>query len=120
VCYTSSVPREDVLDAAKTESPALPVALRWLFPDVDLAAVHPASDAAFVLSRVLERGRLSDVRWALQHYGEEAVHAFLRDIGSTELSPRTLSFWRAYFHAENETWKSPPAWRRNKSVPWPP
>jgi hypothetical protein len=93
--------------------------LRWLFPEVDLASVDTARDRDFILSRVLERGRLVDVRWALQRYGAESVHDFLRTSGCAELSPRTLSFWRAYFRAENETWQTPPDFRQNKSVHWP-
>jgi uncharacterized protein DUF6922 len=99
--------------------PTVPAELRWLFPEVDMASIDVRRDRDFILSRVLERGRLVDVRWALQQYGADGVHEFLRDSGCAELSPRTLAFWRAYFKAENETWQSPPDFRQNKSVHWP-
>lgn len=97
----------------------LPADLRWLFPEVDFVALDAERDRAFVLGRVLERGRLADVRWALETYGDAGVLAFLRHSGCVELSSRTLGFWRAYFKAENESWNTPPAWRRNNSAHWP-
>ena len=98
---------------------AVPAALRWLFPEVEMATLDAARDRDFVLSRVPERGRLADVRWALGQYGAEGVHDFLRTSGHAQLSQRTLGFWRAYFQAEDETWQSPPDFRQNKSVHWP-
>jgi hypothetical protein len=98
---------------------ALPGELRWLFPEFQLDALRADRDRNLILARVLERGRLCDVRWALGAYGDEGILDFLRHSGCPELSARTLSFWRAYFKAENETWQTPPAWRRNSSVHWP-
>lgn len=68
-------------------------------------------DAAAVLPRVLERGRIDDVHRALATYGEEQIHAFLRDVGHVELSPKTIAFWRAYFRAGDEPCKDPSACR---------
>jgi len=96
----------------------IPVEQRWLFWDVDLNTVEPERDAAFILGRVLERGRLFDVRWAIRRYGLERIHTFLRDAAHTELSERTTIFWRALLNAEDEAWESPPLWRRNNSAPW--
>jgi hypothetical protein len=104
----------------RSPEPPVPAGLKWLFPETDTAAIRVARDRDFVLSRVLERGRLVDVKWALEQYGPGGVHEFLRTSGCGELSPRTLSFWRAYFQAEHETWQSPPDFRQNKSVHWPP
>ena len=72
----------------------------------------------YILGRILEFGGADEVRWALGRYGPERVHAFLRDTGHPELSPRTLSFWRAFFSAEGETWASSPDWRRDNAAPW--
>jgi hypothetical protein len=105
---------------ARSPEPTVPSELRWLFPEIEMASLDSARDRNFILSRMLERGRPVDVKWALQQYGAEGVHQFLRTSGCAELSPRTLSFWRAYFQAEDETWQSPPDFRRNKSVHWPP
>jgi hypothetical protein len=100
-------------------SPSLPEELRWLFPEYRLEALEPERDRRLILARVLERGRLRDVRWALVQYGDEQILDFFRHSGCSELSGRTLSFWRAYVQAEDETWQSPPSWRQNSSVLWP-
>jgi hypothetical protein len=92
--------------------------LAMLFWDVDFDTLDVARDADFVLPRVLEHGRLSDIGWLIQTYGFERIHQFLRDRGHPELSARTLTFWRTYFDAKEEPWASPPAWRRNSSAPW--
>jgi hypothetical protein len=92
--------------------------LYCLFWDVEPTELELDRDADYILGRVLERGRLRDIRWVLQAYGAERVHRFFRESGHPELSPRTLAFWRAYFRAENEIWKRPPSWRSNSSAPW--
>lgn len=98
--------------------PALPCSLRWLFPELDFSSLQVARDRHVILTRVLERGRLVDVKWAMQVYGDEGILEFFRNAGSPELSQRTLGFWRAYFRAEDEIWKAPVPWRRNNSVRW--
>jgi hypothetical protein len=91
---------------------------RWVFWDVDAASLDTARDAGYILPRVLEFGRLVEVRWAIATYGMEGIHRFLRDVGHTELSERTLCFWRAALKAKDETWASPPAWRKSSGAPW--
>jgi hypothetical protein len=98
---------------------AVPKERAWLFWDVDPRTIEPVRDAAFVIPRVLEHGALADVRWLLRRLGRARIHRFLRDEGHPELSAKTLTFWRAYFHAEQETWVEPPAFRRHSSLPWP-
>jgi hypothetical protein len=90
----------------------------WLFCEVDPDALDVERDGEYVLGRVLERGRLEDVRWAVRVYGLERIHRFFRESGHPEISSRTLAFWRAFFHAEDEIWKTPPDWRSNSSAPW--
>lgn len=97
--------------------PRLPSQLRWLFWEVDFDALDPDRHAAAILARILERGRMADVQWAIGFYGMERIHRFLRETGSPELSDRTVTFWRAVFKAEDEKWASPPAWRRDRSAP---
>jgi len=93
--------------------------MRWLFWDVDPDGLDLGEHARFVILRILEKGRLRDVRWLLEQYGEERVHELLRSTVTTVLSGRTLAFWRAYFGAEQEEWPTPPAFRRSSSPPWP-
>jgi hypothetical protein len=92
--------------------------LEMLFWDVDFGALDVERDSDFVLPRVLEFGRLQDVGWLIETYGFDRIRQFLRDQGHPELSARTVIFWRAYFDAKEESWASPPAWRRNSSAPW--
>jgi len=96
----------------------LPLSLRWLFWDLDFDRVEPEAHADAVLARVLEPGRLEDVRIVLDLYGPERILRFFREVGHPNISDRTRQFWRAFFHAEEEPWASPPAWRKSSSAPW--
>lgn len=96
----------------------LPAELHWLFWDVVPGELELDAHEVTILARVLERGRLTDVQWALRAYGEERIHRFFRDVGHVELSAPTIAFWRAYFRAGDERWTSPPAWRTSSAAPW--
>lgn len=85
---------------------------------MDPAALDVDGDETTILARVLEQGRLVDVHWALDTYGEERIHRFFRDVGHAELRPPTIAFWRAFFRAGDEPWKTPPAWRTSSAAPW--
>jgi hypothetical protein len=97
----------------------LPVDRRWLFWDVDPAAVDPRRDAGFVIARVLEHGRLADVQWLMRVVGTARIHAFFKNEGSAELSRATVALWRAYFDAEGDTWVDVQQFRGHSSLPWP-
>lgn len=97
----------------------LPDALRWLFPDAEIERLDVERDANGILPRILEHGRLEDVVWALRTYGPERIHAFFREVGHPELSPRTIAFWRAYFQASGEQWVERPSFRTSSAAPWP-
>jgi hypothetical protein len=96
----------------------VPKRYHWLFWDVHAGKLDTVRDVSYILPRVLEFGRLVEVRWAIATYGMEEIHRFLRDVGHTELSERTLGFWRAAFKAKDEIWASPPAWRKSSAAPW--
>jgi hypothetical protein len=97
---------------------SVPFRVRWLFWDVDAQALDTERHADFVLARVLEFGRMADVRWAMSRYGLERIHSFFRDVGHPEIGDRTLEFWRAVLSARDEPWASPPDWRKSSSAPW--
>ena len=99
-------------------SAKIPDEFRWLFWDVDVETLDVEEHANYILPRILEFGRMAEVRWAIATYGLPRIHRFLRDIGHPELSARTLHFWRAALKAENEKWASPPAWRKSRIAPW--
>jgi hypothetical protein len=92
--------------------------MKSLFWNVEFEKLDVVRDADFILERVLERGRLADVRWAVGRYGLDRLRRFFRDAPRPEMSPRTLRFWRVALHAEKEPWPEPSAWRRSSSVPW--
>lgn len=95
-----------------------PARMKTLFWDSSPGRIDLRRDADYVMARVLEFGRMRDVRWLMKRYGLPAIHHFLATSGHPELSPRTLAFWRAVLHAEGETWRAPPAFRRNSSAYW--
>lgn len=96
----------------------VPKRFHWVFWDVDPRALDTSKSADYIIPRILEFGRLVEVRWLIGTYGMDGIHRFLRDVGHTELSERTLRFWRAALHAKDEAWASPPAWRKSSAAPW--
>ena len=97
---------------------AIPRALAWLFPEHDVSTLDPKRDAWFVLARILEQGRLEDVRWCVARYGLSRIHAFLRDEGHPEVSERTRSLWRVALRAEGETWAPSGRSVPHSAAPW--
>lgn len=96
----------------------VPKSHRWIFWETDAARLDVERDADYILGRALEAGGIAEVRWLVRTYGLPRIHAFLRDVGDVEISERTRRFWRHVFHAENEPWADPGAWRRNSGAPW--
>ncbi|MBI4955400.1 MAG: hypothetical protein HY908_25480 [Myxococcales bacterium] len=95
-----------------------PEDLGWVLWDLDVAELDLEAHADSILARVLEHGRLCDVRSVLEIYGPDRIHRFFREAAHPIISERTRGFWRAYFCAEDEPWPSPPAFRQSKSAPW--
>ena len=54
----------------------LPRNMKSLFWNVEFRRLDADRDADFVLARVLERGRLRDVRWVIRHYGIPRIRRF--------------------------------------------
>jgi hypothetical protein len=61
---------------------ALPAELHWLVWDVDSNPIEVEADADSVLARVLESGRLSDVRCVIEMYGLDRIHRFSCTVGT--------------------------------------
>lgn len=96
----------------------IPAERAWLFWEVDPSQIDLDRHAEYVLVRVLERGRLDDVRWLLHQYGVERIRALFRSRAHPELSVRTTQFWRTFLGEEEQAWPTLPAWRTNNSAPW--
>ena len=103
---------------ARTVIRSLPESIRWVFWDVDFSTLDVEQHADAILARVLEEGRLEDVRVVLSIYGPERIHRFFREVAHPLISARTRAFWRAFFHAENEPWATLPAFRTSSAAPW--
>lgn len=98
---------------------AVPDTVAWLFPEYARTELDPGRDARLVLARVLEQGRMEDVRWCVGRYGLERIHRFLREEGHPEISPRTIALWRAALGAKDERWAIPRRSRLRSAAPWP-
>jgi hypothetical protein len=97
---------------------SIPVEHRWLFWDVDPSAIDLDRDRRYVLGRVLERGRLVDVRWVVSRYGLEGVHEFFRAGAHPEVSRATRSLWHAVFTDDGDEWPTQPSSRSPSAAPW--
>ena len=111
-------------DAVETsaELPRLPATLppevHWLFWDFEVEAVDWSQRYRVVAARILERGRIADVRWLLEFGGLDAVRRFFRHHGHVEVSPKTEQSWRLLLNAEGEPWKQSRKSRHSSSSPW--
>lgn len=70
----------------------LPVDLHWLFWELDRESLDQRLHSRQIIARVLERGRMSDVRWLVQTYGLAEIRAFFH-AGHPEISHRTQRLW---------------------------
>ena len=96
----------------------VPEAQRWLFWEADLARLDADEHADYVLARVLERGRLEDVRWAASHYGVERIRELFETRAHPEITTRTRRLWQAFFEVEEDAWPKRAPFRNNSSAPW--
>jgi len=90
---------------------ALPAKLHWLFWNVEVSKLDVERDAVAILARVLERGRMEDVRWLIRKYGLPRIERFFRAGGHPEISRRTRLFWRAALKVRRDEWPEPDASR---------
>jgi hypothetical protein len=62
-----------------------------LFWDVDPETIDPKKHSRYIIERVLEFGRDSEVRWVWQSYRPTLLKKVVKD--SRVLSPKTRSLW---------------------------
>jgi hypothetical protein len=108
--------RDSVERLARSPASAqpIPARLKTLFPEYDLAGLNAGRDRTLVVSRILDRGRLADVRWLLGRLPEDDIVRFIVEDGARLLSRRSLRLWSLVFSAAP---KAPPKWR-TKENPW--
>lgn len=66
-----------------------------LFHDVRVEEVDATAHAAFIISRVLDRGTMRSVRALVELYGESGIHEFFLAGGGLRVSRPTLALWAA-------------------------
>ncbi|HEY4157202.1 MAG TPA: hypothetical protein VGM29_03860 [Polyangiaceae bacterium] len=97
---------------------SIPAEHVWLFWDVNPNAIVLERDRRYVLGRVLERGRMADVRWAVSEYGFDGVREFFRAGAHPEISAATRSLWRAVLGAKEGEWLNRASFRNSNIAPW--
>jgi len=75
----------------------LPRRLQRLFPDYRVADLNAGRDRTLVISRILDEGGISDVRWLLRRFSRKDIIAFLEADGTRLLRPRSARLWTLYF-----------------------
>jgi len=85
----------------------------FLFWDVDPSGINPQTHRQFIISRVAERGTLSDVRAVWEYYGSETVKSAL--LNAADLSAKTISFFANQFNLPRDAFRA----FRNPPKNWP-
>jgi hypothetical protein len=68
-----------------------------LFWDVNLNELDEKKHSSFITQRILERGDLDDLRWAMDFYGKDFIEdAFLKN--SMKMDLKSQNFWCLYFN----------------------
>lgn len=69
----------------------LPIEFKKYFWDVDFANLDKKRDYKFILSRVLDRGNVSDCKWVQKNFDSQEIKEALKN--TTEFSLRSATFW---------------------------
>lgn len=97
---------------AQVTSP--PEELHRFFWDCQPAELDLERNAAQILTRLLDYGDLPAARWALRTYGKEQIREFILTRGRKTLSRKTIAFWRALLHLEDEPCLQPSSLERSR------
>jgi len=89
-----------------------------LFWDIDQNKLDPNRHGAFVVGRILEKGDVEDIKWAIDFYGREFVReVFQKNAGKLDL--KSNNFWCLYFNLnksecirKQSTKEQSPFWQR--------
>ena len=83
VWHTSAMKRK--------EKTLLPESFRPYFWDVRFEDLDAGTHSHLIIKRVLDRGNLSDIRWLIKTYGENAIREVV--LTTRDLSRPTANFW---------------------------
>jgi hypothetical protein len=68
-----------------------------LFWDVNLGELDEKKHSDFIIQRILERGDLDDLQWAMVMYGDEVVrNIFLKNF--MKVDSKSQNFWCLFFN----------------------
>lgn len=76
----------------------------FLFWDVDPSGINPETHRQFIISRVMERGTLADVKTVWDYYGGDAVKTAL--LNAADLSAKTVSFFANQFNLPRDAFRA--------------
>lgn len=79
---------------------SLPETLRSFFWDVDFQTLSVEESSYFIISRLMEHGDETALRFLLDTYSQKEMIQVLRN--SRSLSRRSRGFWRVILEAEDE------------------
>lgn len=81
-----------------------------LFWDINLNELDEKKHSSFIVQRVLERGDLDDLQWAINSYGKDFIEdVFLKN--SMKMDLKSQNFWRLYFNInKSECIRNQSAW----------
>jgi hypothetical protein len=84
-------------------SGGIPSRFRRLFWDVRLSDLSPPQHRDFILTRILEFGDQTALRWLFTAYPRKELVTFLEGRGAERLSRRTWNFWSLYLGPPRRT-----------------
>ena len=111
-------PRMDAITVSQdtTQEAATPLGMpRSLFWDVNPAKVDVVKHANWIITRVVERGRLEDWHTVRRHYGDEAMISAVTS--ARDLSPHSVALCCAAFDLKKEDFRCCTA-RPFPPAPW--
>jgi len=89
-----------------------------LFWDIDRNEIDPQVHGSFVVERILEKGDMEDIAWAVNFYGQEFVRNVFQK-NSNKFDLKSNNFWCLYFNLnktectrKQSTRKQSPFWQR--------
>lgn len=89
-----------------------------LFWDVDSSAMDPVKYANFIIQRILDKGDVDDLSWAVDFYGKDQVEKNFQK-NADKLNSKSNNFWCFYFNLDKSKCipkqsikKQSPFWQR--------
>ena len=92
----------------------LPEQFHHFFWNCHAAELDVERNAEQILTTLLDYGDLAAARWALGIYGEDRIREFILTRGRATLSRKTIAFWRALLHLEDEPCLQPSSLERSR------